>query len=148
MGKTNFIDGDPSQGILGTIVNALFLNKIFNHRHDGADVDGSAPIDYAVDTGVANAYAIALTPALVAHVPGMPIRFLAGHTNTGASTIAINGLAPVAIKYPDGSALTAGAIVAEELVTINHNGTNYQTGGNIASSQHYSRRMAHFFGGR
>lgn len=47
MAKTIFIDGDPSQGILGTVVNAAFLNKIFGatgHRHTGLDEDGSAPI--------------------------------------------------------------------------------------------------------
>jgi hypothetical protein len=47
MAKTVFVDGDPSQGILGTVVNAAFLNKIFGatgHRHTGLDEDGSAPI--------------------------------------------------------------------------------------------------------
>lgn len=43
MAKTTFVDGDPGLGILGTIVNAAFLNKIFTHRHDGVDADGSAP---------------------------------------------------------------------------------------------------------
>jgi hypothetical protein len=41
--KTNFVNGDPSQGILGTIVDAAWLNKVFNHRHTGLDEDGSAP---------------------------------------------------------------------------------------------------------
>lgn len=47
MAKTVFVDGDPSQGIMGTVVNAAFLNKIFGingHRHTGLDDDGSAPI--------------------------------------------------------------------------------------------------------
>jgi microcystin-dependent protein len=41
MAKTVFTDGDPSLGILGTRVLAAFLNKIFNHKHDGLDQDGS-----------------------------------------------------------------------------------------------------------
>lgn len=41
---------------------------------------------YAADTGPANAYVVGLTPALTAHVVGMPIRWRAGHANTGAST--------------------------------------------------------------
>lgn len=45
MAKTVFIDGNPSLGILGTIVTAAFLNLIFNHKHDGLNQDGSAPID-------------------------------------------------------------------------------------------------------
>ncbi|MCX5828771.1 MAG: phage tail protein [Deltaproteobacteria bacterium] len=126
MAKTIFIDGNPSQGILGTIVNALFLNKIFNHRHDGADADGSAPINYAADTGAADAYAIALTPALTAHVPGMPIVFKAAHANTGASTIAINGMATVPIKDTAGAALVADAIKAGALVMVIYDTVNYQ----------------------
>jgi len=126
MAKTTFIDGNPSQGILGTIVNALFLNKIFNHRHDGADADGSAPINYAADTGAADAYAIALTPALTAHVPGMPIVFKAAHANTGASTIAINGMATVPIKDTAGTALVADAIKAGALVMVIYDTVNYQ----------------------
>lgn len=46
MAKTNFTDGDPSQGILGTIVLAAFLNAMFNtnggHKHDAVDADGHA----------------------------------------------------------------------------------------------------------
>jgi len=126
MAKTIFIDGNASLGILGTIVSALFLNKIFNHRHDGADADGSAPINYAADTGSANTYAIALAPALTAHVVGMPISFKAAHANTGASTIAINGMATVPIKDTAGVDLVANAIKAGALVSISYDGVNYQ----------------------
>lgn len=125
MAKTLFSDGNPLQGILGTIVSAAFLNKIFSHRHDGLDQDGSAPLDYAPDTGAANAYAIALAPALTAHVPGLPIHFKATNANTGASTLAVNGLAAVAIKQVDGSALPAGAIVAGQMVTVIYTGAAY-----------------------
>lgn len=44
MAKTVFTDGDPVNGVLGTIVDAAFLNLVFNHQHDGADADGHAPI--------------------------------------------------------------------------------------------------------
>lgn len=125
MAKTVFSDGNPLQGILGTIVNALFLNKIFSHRHDGLDQDGSAPLDYAPDTGVANAYVIALAPALAAHVAGLPIHFKAASANTGASTLSVNLLAAVPIKQVDGSDLPAGAIVAGQVVTVVYTGAAY-----------------------
>ncbi len=125
MAKTVFSDGNPLQGILGTIVNALFLNKIFSHRHDGLDQDGSAPLDYAPDTGAANAYAIALTPALTAHVAGLPIHFKAANANTGASTLAVDALAAVAVKQVDGSDLPAGSIVAGQMVTVIYTGAAY-----------------------
>ena len=35
MPKTNFVNGDPSQGIMGTVVTAEFLNALNNHRHTG-----------------------------------------------------------------------------------------------------------------
>ena len=125
MAKTLFSNGNPLQGILGTIVNADWLNKVFNHRHDGLDQDGSAPLDYAPDTGSANAYAIALAPALTAHVAGLPIHFKALNANTAASTLAVNGLAAVAIKQSDGSDLPAGAIVAGQMVTMIYTGAVY-----------------------
>jgi hypothetical protein len=42
--------------------------------------------NFAIDTGAANAYVVGLTPALTAHVEGLPILWQAGHANTGAST--------------------------------------------------------------
>ncbi len=125
MSKTLFSDGNPLQGILGTIVNAAFLNKIFSHRHDGLEQDGSAPLDYAVDTGSANAYAIALTPALTSHIIGLPIHFKAAHASTAPSTLAINGLSPVLMRQSDLSAVTVGTIVANQVVTVIYTGTDY-----------------------
>lgn len=126
MGKTLFSDGNPLQGILGTIVNAEFLNKIFNHRHDGLDQDGSAPSSYAVDQGAANAYVIALTPALTAHINGMPLQFMATNTNSGASTLTVNGLGAVSITLADGSALNHGNIRKNGIYTVAYTGTAYQ----------------------
>lgn len=125
MAKTVFSDGDKSQGIKGTKVTAATLNGLQNHRHDGLDADGSCPIDYAADTGAADAYVIALTPALTAHVTGLPLHFKATNANTGASTLAVNGLAAVAIKDIAGAALAAGAIVAGQMCTVIYTGTVY-----------------------
>ena len=125
MAKTLFSDGNPLQGILGTIVNAAFLNKIFSHRHDGLDQDGSAPLDYAVDQGAANVYVVALAPALPNHIEGLPIHFKADNSNTGASTLNINGLGAKSIVMPDGSALSAGTIKAGQIVTVIYTGAAY-----------------------
>lgn len=125
MAKTLFSNGNPLQGILGTIVNADWLNKVFNHRHDGLDQDGSAPSSYAVDQGAANAYVIALTPALTAHIEGLPIYFKAANANTGASTLSVNGLAAEFITMPDGSAISAGAIKSGQVVTVIYTGAAY-----------------------
>lgn len=46
---------------------------------------------YAADTGTVNNIVIALTPAITAPNPNAPIYFLAANTNTGATTITVNG---------------------------------------------------------
>jgi hypothetical protein len=126
MAKTSFIDGDIISKLPGTRVLSAWLNKVFNHRHDGLDQDGSAPIDYAVDTGPANACAIALTPALTAHIPGLPIYYKVAVANTGATTLAVNGLAPVAIVKAGNVALGAADLKAGQIVGVCYDGGAYQ----------------------
>lgn len=126
MSKTLFSDGNPLSGILGTIVNAAFLNKIFAHRHDGLDQDGSAPINYAVDSGDDNAVVIALVPPLTAHIPGMSITIKVNFTNTAACSVQIDELDAVAIKRPDGSDLLPGDIRNNQLISIYYTGSVYQ----------------------
>lgn len=127
MGKTVFSDTPPQ----GTIVTAAFLNEVNNHRHTGTDVDGAGVLDYAVAGGSGSAYTLALSPALAAHIPGMPIRFKANHANTGAATININSLGAVAIKKNYNQALAANDILSGQIITICHDGTNYQVTGGI-----------------
>jgi hypothetical protein len=126
--------GAPDTALASDYLNALkVIFAAHAHRHDGT----LAPLMGAVDTGSANAYAVALTPALTAHVAYMPISFKAAHTNTGASTLAINGLSAVALKRPDGSALLAGDIVTGQLIIAMYDGTNYQV---VSSGMNYDAR--------
>lgn len=125
MPKTVFNDGNPSLGILGTRVLAAWLNKVFNHRHDGLDEDGSAPSNFAQDTGTANSYVMALTPPLTAHVEGMQLIFKASAANTGASTLTIDGLPPAEIVDMAGNPLAAGAIRQGGLVCVALDGSRY-----------------------
>jgi len=125
MAKTVFQDGNHETGTLGTRVMAAFLNLIFNHRHDGGAQDGSAPINYAVDTGVANAYVIGLVPALTERVPGMQIIFKAVNANTGAATLTDGVGGAKAIRLPDRSILQEGDITAGCMVSVVWDGTYY-----------------------
>lgn len=125
MAKTIFSDGDRSQGILGTRVWAAWLNKVFNHRHDGLDQDGSAPHTYAAAGGSANAITLALSPALTQHIVGMPIYFKASATNTGAATVQVNSLSAVPLTLADGSAIEYGAIRSGCIYNIIYSGTSY-----------------------
>lgn len=82
----------------------------------------------AADTGVANAYAVALSPAPLAYTPGMMVvidNIVA--SNTGASTLNVNGLGALPIQFPGSVALSGGEMVAGygALLRLNHAGTSW-----------------------
>ncbi len=126
MGKTAFVDGNPSQGVTGTTVTAAFLNALQNHRHDGLDQDGSCPTSFVVASGSANIYTATFSPALTAHCAGLPLLIQAPATNTGASTFNPNSLGAKSIVRQDGSVLQAGDIVSGGVYQLVYDGTNYQ----------------------
>jgi hypothetical protein len=81
---------------------------------------------YAADTGTANAYAVALTPAPTL-VAGSAGSFLAAHANTGASTLAINGGTAIAItKNGNSTALASGDIAANQIIDWTYDGSVIQ----------------------
>lgn len=83
--------------------------------------------DYVVDTGTANAYAIAPSPVITAYATGQIFTFKATNTNTTASTLAVNGLTTKAIKKKNGSAaLVAGDITSGQIIQVEYDGTNFQ----------------------
>lgn len=126
MGKTTYVDGNPAEGVPGTIVTADFLNKVNNHYHTGRDVDGEGALAYAADSGAADAYVVTLSPALDEYITGMPITFKAANANTGASTIDVNELGAKTIKKNGSEDLAVGDILAGQIVTVIYDGTNFQ----------------------
>ena len=56
---------------------------------------------------------------------GFSIRFKAGGTNTGAATVAVDGLTAASIKRINGDALSAGDIVSGGIYDLSFDGTNY-----------------------
>lgn len=78
-----------------------------------------------VDTGIANAYVLNFVSNFTAYADGIAIFWIPSHTNTGASTINVNGLGPVAITNQDGSALAAGQIQANQIAQILYKGTGF-----------------------
>lgn len=84
---------------------------------------------YQVDTGSANAYAVtfgANQPQPVSYTAGMTIKFKALVTNTGASTVNVNGLGTVAIRRATGVALSAADITSGQIVELTYDGTVFQ----------------------
>ena len=67
-------------------------------------------VNYAVDTGAANAYLVALPNTLAAYTDGAHVVMRPLATNTGASTINVDSLGVKSIRTNTGAALSAGDI--------------------------------------
>ena len=75
-----------------------------------------------------------LTPAITAYATGNLFSFVAANTNTGAATIALNGLAAKNITKLGSTALAAGDIVSGRVYLIEYDGTRFQLLNPSASS--------------
>lgn len=88
--------------------------------------DGSL-ISGGTSGGSANAQTISLTPAITAYTSGMIITFHAGFTNTGAATLAVNGLtAQDVYNVKTDGALKDKEITSGRRYTVIHDGTRFQ----------------------
>lgn len=138
-GKHGFRDGDKALGInptelsaaqqnalqeeLAAVVEAagVVLNKANNAQLLEALkrlIDAQSG-NYALDTGAANAYVVALDPAIVAYADGMTVRVKAVNANTGASTLNAGGGAK-SLVTDDGAALASGDIPAGGVFTATY----------------------------
>lgn len=75
--------------------------------------------------GTANAITLTPTPAITAHTTGRGFNFIAKMATTGTVTVAISGLAAVAIRRTDGTALRSGDIGIGQYVSMVYNGSQY-----------------------
>lgn len=78
-----------------------------------------------VDTGIANAYVIDFESNFTAYADGIAIFWIPSNTNTGPSTINVNGLGPVSIINQDGSPLYLGQLQANQFSLIIYKGTGF-----------------------
>jgi len=83
-----------------------------------------------VSTGAANAYAITNNPvyptALSAYRTGQIYTFLANHSNTGASTLNVDGQGAKAITKDVATPLIANDILSGQVVSVLYDGTRFQ----------------------
>jgi len=79
----------------------------------------------ASDTGSADAYAIAPSPAVAAYAAGQVFWFIAANNSTGASTLAVSGLATKAIQIA-GSAISGASITTSGVTGVIYDGTQFQ----------------------
>lgn len=78
-----------------------------------------------VDTGIANAYVLNFVANFTAYTDGIVIYWLPSNTNTGPSTINVNGLGPVPITNQDGSPLYLGQLQANQVALIVYQSTGF-----------------------
>lgn len=80
---------------------------------------------YGTTAGSANAYTLALNPALTAYTAGVGVVVKIHAANTGASTINLNGLGAKAIKDGKGNALTSGKLRLNGMYALRYDGTDF-----------------------
>lgn len=90
--------------------------------------------NYAADTGSANTYVIAPSPAITAYTTGAIFSFKATNANTGASTLNINSLGVKTIKKNVTTDLGPNDILANQIIIVEYDGTNFQLISNPAST--------------
>jgi hypothetical protein len=113
----------------GDIRNGQVVEVIYDGTFWQMNTPTGNPATYyqGTDTGAANAYAIALNPAIAAltDLVGKEIRFKAVNANTAASTLAINALAATPIKKNTNIDLAPNDIIAGQIVAMVYDGTNF-----------------------
>ncbi len=123
----------PDSGSLTATASAVY-NSIITADQKSIP-SGSVPADvvkqsgaqiYGVDSGMTDAYAIAMTPTLTAYAAGESFNFKANTANTGAATLNIDGIGAKSIVNADGSALSDNTIVGGQIVHVVYDGTNFQ----------------------
>ena len=105
-------------------------------KTDAATVNqlqSNAPAFQATDTGTANAYVIALSPAITAYAAGQAITFKAANASTTASTLNVNTLGTKALKKKNDQDIASGDIEASQIITAVYDGTSFQVTSQLGS---------------
>lgn len=117
------IDAGTTAGATGA---QLFVNP--------AKIRAKAYHDYAADAVGTDSYAITVTPAITAYATGQVFTFKVGTANTGAATLAVSGLSAITIKKDYNLDLATGDLVANRIVQVVYDGTNFQLMSSVAST--------------
>jgi hypothetical protein len=118
-GATGNVDVSNKQ--IKNVANPTVANDAVN-----VEVVQNSTLTYGAATGAANAYEVVLTPAPTAYQAGMMLTFKANVTNTGATTLNINGLGAKTLKKQVSNDLIANDIILGQMVIVIYDGTNFQ----------------------
>jgi hypothetical protein len=95
-------------------------------KADAASTSGGAGVYVGTVGGTADAITLAPTSPTLAYAAGLSYAWIASGANTGATTLAVSGLAAKAVKKNGTTALAAGDIPSGALVRATYDGTNFQ----------------------
>ena len=125
---------DPTALTSNTLARAASVNSLFDAIEAGFDKLPTeanikqGKVNYAVDTGAADAYVASLPHAPASLDDGLSVvlKISAGNTNTGSCNLTLNGLGPISIKTSDGSNPVAGEVPGDTFIPLRHDGTNWR----------------------
>lgn len=108
-------------------INSLMLSVqvAFDKLPDPALIQQNR-IGYVVDSGATNALAVAMPITLSSYAAGICLRVKVLNTNTGATTINVDGLGAVPVKRSDGSPLLGAELLAGSVVDLTYDGTVFR----------------------
>lgn len=141
-----FVDEDPLLGRPGSLIPSAWGNSITLEVLNVIEAAGLDPSEadltqllqairliaqsdsgtFGNDTGAANVYTVAYSPAIPALANGLTLRFKAKTANTSASTFSPNGLVAKPLVGLGAAALQGGEIVANGLCTVVYSATSDQ----------------------
>jgi hypothetical protein len=114
-----FIVRTSTDVLIGTYDGVPSINDSFSTYNLLSSVSGT------------NTITATATPTLTSYQAGATYSFIAANTNTGATTISIDGLVAKSITKNGSVALTAGDIQAGKMMLIEYDGTVFQLMNNI-----------------
>lgn len=131
-GLNQAINKDGSNAFTGAAnlgsqkITALADGTAHTDGVNAGQIQDGGLIFQATDSGSANTYAIALTPAVTAYVAGQVFYFKAANASSGASTLNVNALGAKNIKKKNDQDIAAGDIEQNAIVSVIYDGTSFQ----------------------
>lgn len=115
-----------AQVSVSTAATALGNSTVTDER-DLTQVGQSAQqvLNYAADTGSANVYAVAPTPAPTAYAAGQTVILKPANNNTGACTLNVSSIGAINIKTTFGTDPIANMLSTTGTYVLIHDGTNF-----------------------
>lgn len=102
----------------------------------------SGAVQFLTNVSGTDTITATVTPTIAAYTAGQTFRFVTAGINTGAATININGIGVKSITKSGTTALVAGDLPADGLITITYDGNRFQIVGAASGSASSANSVA------